>query len=577
MRLNFYFFILFSLLLKPGLSFDSLQWKNDSVLIESAVESAIKNDFNQTVYFIEKGNDIDTIVERTAIRLLEHAERDKAIKVLKINAYRLENSNNKEDLVRSYLLMGGIFGALHNNDKSFENFKKALEITETIEENDHLLTKCYLGLQSVHMDYYHYDSSYYYGMKALKNATSLADTFGLVLVHSSFAVHYQMKREWDKFEESLLEEKRLLELYMYPNGTIRKNVTDRETKLYSIFLTNFSNYYTRNGDWENALKYAHKGEELAEELDNKSLLEHAHRKLAEAYHLKGDHDKAWDYMQKFLVDLRDTYNRERTTKAEEFDAKFETRKKEERIRRLDYLNSIRDAELERKNTLIWSAIITGLLAVALLALVIYILRNRSKKREVELEHQVLRTQMNPHFIFNSLNSIQRLYVEGNFDQADDYMADFSELIRETLDNSDRKAVLLKEDMKALDLYLNMEKVRAENKFDFSIEIADNIDPLMVKVPPFLIQPFVENSIWHGIMPKEGSGRINVTIKRESDKLLRCEVRDNGVGMKAAESTIKKHKSKALSIVQERIGANNPIVFPETQEGTSVILLIPTEI
>jgi sensor histidine kinase YesM len=168
--------------------------------------------------------------------------------------------------------------------------------------------------------------------------------------------------------------------------------------------------------------------------------------------------------------------------------------------------------------------------------------------------QALRGQMNPHFIFNSLSSINWFIMENDKDTASDYLTRFSRLMRMVL-NAQRPMIPLEDELKMLQLYLDMERLRLEYSFDYSITFTNTIDAGSVSIPPMLLQPFCENAIWHGFRNKEGQGHININIRTE-DHLLECVVTDNGIGRKQAAAFKKKspkaEQSFGLDITRERL-------------------------
>ena len=196
---------------------------------------------------------------------------------------------------------------------------------------------------------------------------------------------------------------------------------------------------------------------------------------------------------------------------------------------------------------------------------------REQKKAAELEHRALRTQMNPHFIFNALNSIQRIYLEGDIDEANEYIADFSTLMRNILENSNKSSISLHKELETLRLYLELEKLRSRNRIEYSISVDPEIDPLRTNVPPLVIQPFVENAIWHGILPKKQKGMIAIRLAPR-DGNLKCEVSDDGVGMNPDDRT--KSSSKGIAITEQRLG-NKVEIKSSPGLGTQVIFIIPT--
>lgn len=177
------------------------------------------------------------------------------------------------------------------------------------------------------------------------------------------------------------------------------------------------------------------------------------------------------------------------------------------------------------------------------------------KRLSELEMQVLRVQMNPHFIFNSLNSISRFILHNNKSDADEYLTKFSRLVRMILQNSQSSLITLQNELDSLQLYIELEMLRFENRFTYSINVDESIDVGMLKIPPLVIQPFVENSIWHGIMPKKDLGHLVIHLSSDQDFLL-IRITDDGVGRDAyasgRQSQTATHKSLGMQITSQRI-------------------------
>jgi LytS/YehU family sensor histidine kinase len=172
--------------------------------------------------------------------------------------------------------------------------------------------------------------------------------------------------------------------------------------------------------------------------------------------------------------------------------------------------------------------------------------------------KALRAQMNPHFIFNSLNSISDYIAKQDVKTADRYLTKFAKMMRLILENSEHKQISLAEDLKALELYMQLEALRLNDKFSYEIKIDDEIDQDITMIPPLILQPFVENSIWHVISQKEGRGKILIEIKKENE-MINCAVEDNGVGrnhlMQYEPNGISK-KSLGMKITRSRIDILN---------------------
>ncbi|RYY56827.1 MAG: tetratricopeptide repeat protein [Chitinophagaceae bacterium] len=271
----------------------------------------------------------------------------------------------------------------------------------------------------------------------------------------------------------------------------------------------------------------------------------------------GDYRDAYHYQLQYTA-IDDSIRSEKVL--ENFSAlqtEYETYKKEERINLLQKEGLIKDLrirEANRKRTIYigGAAVLLGLL---LLLLYIRHLRGKTilERTKASLEMKALRSQMNPHFIFNSLNSIQKYIWENKREDASEYLTRFARLIRLVLENSRREAIPLSDELDALRLYIEMEHRRNNQGFDYRISISEQVDPEQTCIAPLLLQPYVENAIWHGLSAKEGRGQLSVNISRENGS-IRCVVEDDGIGRAAASAARKGsiHQSLAMNISDERI-------------------------
>ena len=218
--------------------------------------------------------------------------------------------------------------------------------------------------------------------------------------------------------------------------------------------------------------------------------------------------------------------------------------------------------------IVGSVFIVIMIVIAIVSLRIRQVKAKAQKREddlnlekelLELEQKALRLQMNPHFIFNALNSIQAMISGNDPKTARYYLAKFSKLMRQVLDNSRQSQISLDREIETLENYLSIEKSCHNDRFDYQIEVSSDIDIDNVFIPPIIIQPFVENSIIHGVSQLASNGMINIKLTIES-AILTCTIRDNGIGRKAARQVKsqedQKHKSSALIITQERLDKLN---------------------
>lgn len=215
----------------------------------------------------------------------------------------------------------------------------------------------------------------------------------------------------------------------------------------------------------------------------------------------------------------------------------------------------------------------------------------TQQKMTEVEMQALRAQMNPHFIFNCLNSINRYIVKSDQTTASLYLTKFAKLIRLILDNSNSKNVMLANELEALKLYIEMEALRFDKKFTYEIKVENKLGTDTVEVPPLIIQPYVENAIWHGLLHKESGGHLSIKVCMCSESMLECIIEDNGVGRDKAKELKSKsatsRKSLGMQLTENRLSLLNKhaqlsasVEIIDLQNGgneaagTKVILKIP---
>jgi len=204
-----------------------------------------------------------------------------------------------------------------------------------------------------------------------------------------------------------------------------------------------------------------------------------------------------------------------------------------------------------------------------------------EKQTIELEQKALRLQMNPHFIFNALNTIKGYYSGGNIKEANTYISRFSKLLRLILENNEHIVSLSKE-IEMLELYIKLVQLRYQDVFNYRISVSIDINKEDIGIPPLLLQPIVENSIIHGLSPNSIKGNLEISFTIENKKLI-CSVLDNGIGIKASmENKKMHHQSKAIQITQERVqlinnamdSDNFQLIEHNIPSGTEVIIQLP---
>ena len=410
------------------------------------------------------------------------------------------------------------------------------------------------------------------GVEAIKGNFQKGINYGLqaVLIAREIEAFHEVAAASDNigFCYYYLEQYDSAELYF-------RNALDIQISLMATegIATSFLNLYSTSasrGDFELAAFYADRGLGEALKYGNKS-------QLSKAYHIKSD---VFESQQKFdsslfyyklyksISDSLTGINAK--NRINELQEKFNAVERDSRIGELESENKATDLRYENRLTILTSVIV--ILILSLLLIVFYFRQRKAREgqRISELEQQALRAQMSPHFIFNSLNSIQRLYIEGETSMASNYMADFSTLMRKILDSTSQNRIRLNEEIEMLKLYCEMEKLRSGGMMDYLIEIDDSIVLTETWVPPIIIQPFVENAVWHGILPKKEKGTVKIILSMKGGR-LKCIVEDNGVGFNQSEDK-KKHESKGIKLTEERIG--DSVLIENLNPGSRITFLIP---
>ncbi|WP_420317035.1 tetratricopeptide repeat-containing sensor histidine kinase [Ekhidna sp.] len=323
---------------------------------------------------------------------------------------------------------------------------------------------------------------------------------------------------------------------------------------------------------------------------------------------QGKYKEALEALEYYSQKSDSTQRSRNVSKLSSMQARYEANLKEEELKAEKQTTSLQQTKLDQQRFLIFGMIIILLLLILALALVY---RQRKLKRQktlsdlelaetqklLDLERQyraselkALRSQMNPHFVFNALNSIQEYIMTNERKLAGKYLGKFADLMRIYLQHSQAKAVTIREETEALNLYLELEKLRFEDSLTYSINISDDVNTEL-QIPSLLLQPYVENAVKHGLLHKESERILTINVKSDQGDILVCEVIDNGVGRKKSQEINKmrnpEHKSFATKATTSRLELLNldrgkPIeeeVMDLADEkgnpiGTKVIIRIP---
>jgi|GEM_PF-3488349 len=309
-------------------------------------------------------------------------------------------------------------------------------------------------------------------------------------------------------------------------------------------------------DSEQQLKYAKESYEYYSD-NYKYAQTDAGKTLVDAFRKNNKDSEALELLSQ-LYDAQDSILQKNYAETKmELLTKYETADKEAEIARQE--QQLAESKLY-SNRLILGLLVAGLTGLLLFIYILYknqkdkLVQEENEKRLAQLETMVLKSQMNPHFIFNSLNSIRYLFMKDQKDKGLKYITKFAKLLRSTLNQGEHALVTLKEEVELTELYISLEQLRFDGEFIYTKE-AETADWEEFPIPPFVLQPIVENSFWHGLgSSKEPTKRLSVQIVNKSDT-CQITVQDNGVGFGESENTkvpeLNKNKSYGLNIIRER--------------------------
>ncbi len=263
---------------------------------------------------------------------------------------------------------------------------------------------------------------------------------------------------------------------------------------------------------------------------------------------KGDVYGALEYYKKFHQLSDSLFNSEKQTIVSDLETKYQTEKKETEIKQLSTENELKSQRIK----FAIAAIIAIAVAAGFVIFLLIMRRRKIKAEQEQLKQRLFRSQMNPHFIFNALASIQNFLYKNEGKKAAGYLANFSSLTRSILTNSTQESISLEEEIETLKNYIELEKMRMKDAFDYEIKFDEELETEFIKMPPMLIQPFVENAIKHGLKEKDEGGVLTVSFTDKKD-FLQVQVIDNGIGINNSKNETKKeHKSMALTIFDQRM-------------------------
>jgi tetratricopeptide (TPR) repeat protein len=453
-----------------------------------------------------------------------------------LNIAELVDISNIERGV-GYAIAGDLYFKMGNPKECFRLYRKALTCYDTSVVEEHALTAQQTGAMGIYFSSLGlHDSALVYSQKAIELARPITYIFGICMNAYRMGVNYEV----------LKDTTRAIEAYQASIEAGLKCIqygSWYEKPEYRKFMgLSHETFHPASPDYKRYMA----GVQLVM----------AYNKLSGLYQSLGRDQEALAAFKKVLAfqDSVNTFERQRELR--EVQARYETERKDQQIALLSQENQLSRFRIQQNRYSLFG--LGGLvLLIGIVSILIYRQNKlRTDQRTIVLEQRLLRSQMNPHFIFNALSNISNLIDKKDNTTASKYLTRFSRLVRHILDSTRSEQIELEEEIDNLENYLSLQKLRFGDKFDYQIKIDPGIDPEEVSVPPMLIQPFVENAIEHGIKPKEEKGHIDIRLKRQNGILL-CEIDDDGIGReKAMANRHDRHHSMATSITRERLAALN---------------------
>lgn len=452
-----------------------------------------------------------------------------------------ERLGNPQEYAKSLANFGITLGQMGRFEEQLETYQKALRIFEAEGQKGsslRILVNLCIAFAYKDRSYTNLDSAIFYGKWALRYAEELQFPFGIAKTNSALA--------------SPLIRKGYSEPAYLAEG-LKASQSAREFFASSPnFKADYQLAYLNEGYAYEALGETNKAIFIAEELLREGFLDkgECYRLIYRSHKRAGQHDQALWYHEQ-MADFRDSLNNlNLKVQMNELQTKYETVKKDGEIASLSQQAQIQALMISQRNT---QLIGVGVILLLLLAggyAYVQQRRFRHLRTVSDMEQRMLRLQMNPHFIFNALSSIQHYILQRNTAESVSYLSRFAKLMRQILEHSREEYITIAEETEMLKNYLEIQQLRFQHRFTYEIQIDPSLDAEEVRIPPLFAQPFVENAIEHGLQDKETGGLLTIRFLPEGQN-IRLEVEDNGKGLQLG-AEITGHKSLATIITRDRL-------------------------
>ncbi len=486
---------------------------------------------------------------------------DNAIKCFLEARTILQKLKNKQSEALVLNKTGSLYYSLNQNDKAIEYYNYALEIVIT-ENYKPAISALYINIGNVYSNMSENEindvkrmalckraETYY--RKALIIKKEINDIKGLGTCLLNIGLNYSRMQKYELAEEYLSEAVEI------------SKKTNNLTNLY-ISYHNLANNYINNNELLKALQYAEKVSQSynTDQFELGVVLKSEnHSILAKIYKQQNNNKKAIFHYEKYMILKDSIYNIDLVKSVNEMEVKYQTELKDRENQILIQENDIQKFQIQKSNIrviVLFFSFLTAFFTILIILLFIRQRRLKTKQKTVLLEQKLLRSQMNPHFIFNSLTAIQSYILQSKPAEGSKYLSKFAKLMRIVLEHSRIEYVPVKKEIESLKYYLDLQKLRYENQFEYEIIQDERIQFDNCLIPPMLAQPFIENAIEHGIAPSKNEGLIKISFMKKSNRMIEFKVEDNGVGISntSLNRNIESHYSLATKITKERLDLLN---------------------
>tara|TARA_R110002074_G_scaffold133002_1_gene276545 strand:+ start:2473 stop:4668 length:2196 start_codon:yes stop_codon:yes gene_type:complete len=469
--------------------------------------------------------------------------------------------------VEAYEGLGDNYKATNDAVKSVFNYQKGLDIA-----NLKKITPKITDLNSKIGEAYAKGGAIEEAQTYFENSLTLSKSENkkrAVEEKNKVADFYNQKRDFDK--EIELRQETLDEIQSMDAEESEDDINSPLTPQRQNYK--IANAYVAQDKYQEAIPFLEKSIAEADKKEDLVVQKDATRKLSEIYRDIGDYGKAAESYERYVEVVDELYikKEQELSQATRFSKEIALRQNritslenERKLNESRYKLAFENQELIEKNNKIQKWIIGSLILIALLLLfTAYTQRKNVQQQKFAnnlLALKSLRTQMNPHFIFNALNSVNSFIASNDERAANKYLSEFSQLMRSVLENSEEDFIPLSKEIELLELYVKLEHFRFKDKFDYEVTVDESINVDDFVIPPMLLQPYVENAVWHGLRYKEDKGMLKIHFQQKDKETVSITIEDDGIGRKKSKElkteNQKKQKSKGMGNIQKRISILN---------------------